>query len=231
MEFQVSAELAQTPWNIGCPRQEWGRSIDRCHKLPDHVPATRIFLFKGPESASRAAGAVGAVLTLGLICVALVATVHLRTQAEQSARNLAEDHAYALAVHAGQALTAADNMAEGMARSINDRNLSNGEQLARELGSQAEQRLLALRRASFEGVELLAIVGPAGELINNSNVYPSPKVNFSLREAFQVARDRPQSGSHLSAPVTNLVNGRWTFYLSRRLENSHGQFLGACLAD
>jgi len=193
------------------------------------VSATQIFLFKGPESASRAAGAVGAVLSLGLISVALVATVHLRTQAEQNARNLAEDHAYALAVHAGQALTAADNMAEGLVRSISARNLGNGDQLARELGSQTEQRMLALRRASFEGIELLAIVGPMGELVNNSNVYPPPKVNFSLREAFQSARDRTQSGSHLSAPVINLVDGRWTFYLSRRLEDAHGRFLGAVL--
>ncbi|HEX5685875.1 MAG TPA: ATP-binding protein [Ideonella sp.] len=169
------------------------------------------------------------MLTIGLIAVALVAIAHLRTQADQGARNMANDHAYALAVHAGQALTAADNMAESLARTITEADLRDSDQLARAFGSKAEHRLLALRRASFDGIELLSIVGPTGELINNSNVYPPPQVDFSMREAFQVARDRPQPGVHVSGPVTNLIDGRWTFSLSRRLENADGQFIGVVM--
>lgn len=191
------------------------------------MPYSRVLFFRGPQAASRATRALGVVVVAGLVILTLLSTLQLRSQAETAARTSAEDHAYATSTHAYQAFAAADSIASGVVRAVTARRITDAAQFDAELGAEDEQRLLAARQSSFEGIDVVSVVDANGHLLNTSLKYPPPTVDMHDREGFQTALRRTADAPHIAAPVQNRVDGRWTIYVSRRLSSAHGQFLGA----
>lgn len=65
-----------------------------------------------------------------------------------------------------------------------------------------------------------------GEIINYSRSFPAPKINIADRDYFLNAQLGYGEGTFYSIPVQNRFNQSWIFYLSRRISNSKGEFLG-----
>ena len=190
------------------------------------MPNSSVLIFRGPESASRAAGAVGSIVVVALLVLALASVWQLRVQAFAQARSVAEDHALALAEHAKQVLSAADFAADGVARMIEGRHLKGDEDLAAYFGNELHQQLLAARQASFEAIDAISVVDRHGRLVSSSRAYPPPEVNLADTEAFLLARSGQWPGPHVARPTRNRVTGEWTFYLARRLSDDAGGFEG-----
>ena len=68
-----------------------------------------------------------------------------------------------------------------------------------------------------------------GDNINFSRAHPVPRINLAERDYFKAHRDQPHLGDHISTAVRNKGNGKWTFYVSRRLDDAQGRFLGLVL--
>ena len=78
-------------------------------------------------------------------------------------------------------------------------------------------------------VDVATLVASNGEVINFTRSFPAPKINLSDRDYFQAHLNNPRVGLFISIPVRNKGNGKWVFYLSRRLNDSSGRFVGLVL--
>lgn len=193
------------------------------------MPNSRVLAFRGPQAASRATRALGLLVVTALVALAVLSTLQLRTQAETAARKSAEDAAYALAMHASQIFAAADSIAVDVARGIARARTTSAGELEEEFGTLDEHELLRARQSSFEGIDAVSVVGASGRLINTSLTYPPPAMDLSGAEGFLFAKDARTNTVHIAAPVKNPIGAEWTIYLSRRLSNEEGQFLGVVL--
>lgn len=192
------------------------------------MPHSSVLIFRGPDSGSRAAAALGVMVIVTLVVVAGLSIWQNRSQARDSALASAQDLAYSLAVHAQQAIDSADFVADAVQRSIERRQFSGAEQLSRDFATEADQQWLRARQASFGAINLVDVLDANGQLVNTSSAYPPPAVSFADREAFIDAGEQPAT-ARISAPVQDKVNGRWTIYLSRRLDDASGRFMGVVL--
>jgi signal transduction histidine kinase/CheY-like chemotaxis protein len=192
------------------------------------VPHSSVLTFKGPDSTSRATAVLGLIVVAVLVAVVAVATWQYRSHATEAAHAAAENLSFALAVHAQQAIHSADYVAEEVQRSIVRRQLSRPEDLTASYAGEAEHQWLRSRHTSFGAINVVNVVDAQGRLVNTSFAFPSPPTVFDDREAFIAVRDRHVS-SHVSGPIVNRFDGRWTIYLSRPLEDAQGRFMGAVL--
>src|SRR5439155_25353218 len=81
--------------------------------------------------------------------------------------------------------------------------------------------------AGAPAVEVAAIADDRGNVVNYSRVYPPKPINVMDREYFAVySGPAPPPGAWVSAPVRNRTNGKWTFYIGRRIDAPGGRFLG-----
>lgn len=72
----------------------------------------------------------------------------------------------------------------------------------------------------------LFIVGPDGSVVANSVTYPPPKVRVTERDFFVYHRDHPSSELHISQPEYSHVTQERIIFLTKRLEDQSGTFLG-----
>jgi len=90
----------------------------------------------------------------------------------------------------------------------------------------------AMLREKIHGlpqVEVASIVAANGDNINFSRAFPVPPINLAERDYFKAHQEDPRLGDFISQPVRNKGNGKWTFYISRRLNDAQGKFMGLAL--
>jgi diguanylate cyclase (GGDEF)-like protein len=90
--------------------------------------------------------------------------------------------------------------------------------------------LLVDRLSALSQLDALSVLGPDGRLDSFSRSWPTPSIDLSDRDYYQHFKDIDDNRPFLSAPVQNRSSGTWTFYLGRRLDGPHHEFLGVVLA-
>ena len=68
-----------------------------------------------------------------------------------------------------------------------------------------------------------------GRVLNFSRQYPPPKINLSDRDYFQWLTTQDDENTFYSLPVQNKGNGKWVFYLAKRINNAQHELLGLAL--
>jgi len=86
----------------------------------------------------------------------------------------------------------------------------------REFGTIAKEDLKAVQ---------IAITDAEGNLIYAAVPISRP-INISANETFRVHRDNPDRGLFVGVPYTTQTNGKWAFFLTRRLNHPDGSFAG-----
>ena len=100
-------------------------------------------------------------------------------------------------------------------------------------------RQFAASKKSFEFLEektksnsildVTTFVENDGKVLNFSRSYPAPEINLADRDYFEYLKSHNDLDTFYSVPVQNKANGKWVFYLARRINGSHGEFLGVIL--
>ncbi|WP_170826935.1 sensor domain-containing diguanylate cyclase [Magnetovibrio blakemorei] len=72
----------------------------------------------------------------------------------------------------------------------------------------------------------LFILGPDGSVVANSVTYPTPKLNAAERDFFVYHRDHPSYELHISQPDYSKITQERVIFLTKRLEDPSGTFLG-----
>lgn len=78
----------------------------------------------------------------------------------------------------------------------------------------------------FPHIGAVMLVGADGTLINSSQAWPTPPVNFAGQDFFEALKADPRLSSMLGRPIRDDQTGAWTMYLARKFRGSNGEFLG-----
>ncbi|MBL8484362.1 MAG: response regulator [Rhodocyclaceae bacterium] len=135
-----------------------------------------------------------------------------------------------LAQHAEQTLTAADAVLGRIADHVEASGADSVEDLRRVMGTRAAHQMMLDRIRGASQIDVATIVDRNGDVINFTRSYPPPHINLADREYFMAHMADPKLELFLSVPVQNRGNGRWTFYLARKIVGPTGNTLGLVLA-
>jgi signal transduction histidine kinase len=167
------------------------------------------------------------ILTVAAGVAASIWTLRQR-QTDQWSDHLASS-SVALAAHAAQTIGSAYIVLDGVADRVRAAGVTDASALRRRMRTPEMFQVLRDNMAGSPQIDVTTIVADDGEVINFSRSFPPPPINLSDRDYFRIHRDEPAVGIFISNAVQNRGNGKWTFYLSRRLSAPDGSFIGMVL--
>ncbi|NDY84141.1 GGDEF domain-containing protein [Orrella sp. NBD-18] len=171
----------------------------------------------------------GFVLGLIIILNAVVSIYTLRTNTINDRARELESLTLILAEHTAQTIFSANTVLDSIMDVV---------ELAK-INSEADYREFASKKAQFDLlvdktksnpiIDVTTFVSNTGEVLNFSRSHPPPKINLSDRDYFAFLSKNNSPNTYYSIPVQNKGNGKWVFYLARRVNDGKGQFLGLIL--
>ena len=180
-------------------------------------------------------GAKRHVLVFGTLFVTLLLSVAGATIVVQRQQAIEEWRANLatlsrlLAEHAHQSIKAADLVQRSIAERVAQLGVANDGELRRSLGNRTTFDMLNDKISGVPQIDVATIVAANGEVVNFSRSFPPPSINLSDRDYVEAhQRDRGLL-FFLSQPVKNRGNGRWTFYLTRKIKSLAGEMIGLTL--
>lgn len=169
------------------------------------------------------------LLAIILIANAVVSAYLLRENTIKSRMSQLSNLTVILAEHTSQTIYSAKTALESIADVLAVSNIKT-EQDYRKFATQKKQfELLEEKTKSNSIIDVATFVGSDGEVLNFSRSYPAPKINLSDRDYFQHLITHDKNEIFFSLPVQNKGNGKWVFYLAKRVNGSNNQFLGLIL--
>ncbi|HJV84130.1 MAG TPA: response regulator [Noviherbaspirillum sp.] len=184
----------------------------------------------GPNiNARRATTWIGSVLVLSISITAAVSIWALRQRATEDWRTHMDTLSLILAENTSQIITSADLVLTSIADDVMSPTVGSDAELRQKFSTQAAFQMLRERIRGIPQIDVATIVAENGDVINFTRSHPAPAINLSDRDYFKERRANPNLGVFISQPVRNKGNGTWTFYLSRRLDDANGRFMGMVL--
>jgi len=104
------------------------------------------------------------------------------------------------------------------------------EEFRREMANDATHDFLVNRLQALPQLSALFLTDAAGIQVNSSNFWPVPPVDLANNGSFPEAEKADPGALIISAPGKNWATGRWTLFISRRIESRAGVFLGTAQA-
>ncbi|HWX64631.1 bifunctional diguanylate cyclase/phosphodiesterase [Bradyrhizobium sp.] len=80
--------------------------------------------------------------------------------------------------------------------------------------------------SGFPHIGAVMLIGADGQLINSSQTWPTPPLDFTGHDYFEALKNNPRLGSMLGEPRRDPQTGVWTLYFARKFRGSNGEFLG-----
>ncbi|MBU3594875.1 GGDEF domain-containing protein [Polynucleobacter sp. 86C-FISCH] len=169
------------------------------------------------------------LLAVMLIANAVVSAYLLRENTIKSRMNQLSNLTVILAEHTSQTIYSAKTALESIEDVLELSNIQT-EQDYRKFATQKQQfDLLEEKTKSNSIIDVATFVGKDGEVLNFSRSYPAPKINLAERDYFQYLSVNDDPETFFSLPVQNKGNGKWVFYLAKRVNGSNNKFLGVIL--
>ncbi len=186
----------------------------------------------GRELQSRATLANVGVGLLFLVVLAIgLATWELRQTALADAWVSADDLAIVLAEQTSRSFQAVDIVLRDIQERIATFGVSTPEEFHRVLQTKEMHGFLLSRADRLTQVDNIALVGANGVRVNYSIGWPAPAVDMSDRDYARHFTAQDDPNLFISTPVVNRATYVWSIYLVRRVNGSHGEFLGMVLAS
>jgi PAS domain S-box-containing protein len=129
-----------------------------------------------------------------------------------------------------RSIQAIDLVLQEMQAKVLAAGISNADAFRRTLGTKAIHEFLLERLKNLPRARAIGLVSSDGWLVNGSRLWPIPAVQLSDRDYYQHFRDSDDPGLFISVPGRELMSGRSTFFLGRRVNGPDGSFAGIVLA-
>ena len=178
---------------------------------------------------SRMVGWIGAMIIVVILAAATIAVVAIRDQEIEDWRLQMSNMSLILAEHTSQTIFSAYVVLDSVAEHVRLAKVTDQASFRARLATPEMFRMLREKIRGLPQVDVASIIAANGDNINFSRAYPIPPINLAERDYFKAHLDKPGLGDFISQPVRNKGNGKWTFYISRRLNDEQGQFLGLVL--
>ncbi len=171
----------------------------------------------------------GALLVGAIIISSFVTAVVLRNQEIDMWRKQLSNYSLMLAENTYQSMASGYTVLDGIAERVRAESADTPEVFRRRLGTQAVYKMLKDKLEFLPFIDVATIVARNGDIINFTRAYPAPPINLADRDYFKEHAKGDGADNYVSISVRNKGNGAWVFYLSRRINDSHGSMLGLVL--
>ncbi|MBC7413787.1 MAG: response regulator [Herminiimonas sp.] len=179
--------------------------------------------------ARHATVVIGLTLILLLGITAVLASRVLYDRAIEEWRRELGNLSLILAENTSQAVNSAYLVLDGLVDTVKAGGINDPAALIIAYRNDAAFRMMRGQITGLPQIGVATIVGANGDVINFTRRFPAPAINLADRDYFKHHRDSRDPVVFVSTPVRNKGDGKWTFYLSRRLETGDGTFLGIAL--
>ena len=183
----------------------------------------------GKSRSSRLAIVVGAFLVCAIIVSACASVWVARRQAIEEWRAQLSNLSLILAEQTSQELTSAYLILDSIVESVQGADVGSDAQLRGRMAAPEIYAGMRDKKRAVPQIDVATIVAANGDVVNFTRSFPAPPINLADRDYFQEHVKNPNLGVFISKPVRNKGNQQWTFYLSRRLNGAHGEFIGLAL--
>ncbi len=171
----------------------------------------------------------GAILSLLLIANAGISIYLLRQNTINERTGQLSNLTLILAEHASQTMFSANTMLNSMVDVIDQAKIETISEYNAFASQQAQFEILTDKTKSNPIMDVATFVAIDGRVLNFSRQYPPPEINLSDRDYFKWLSTHDDDSTFYSLPVQNKGNGKWVFYLAKRIVNSKGELLGIAL--
>lgn len=171
----------------------------------------------------------GAALIVAIVAGALFSIIALRSKEIEDWRRNLSGMSYMLAENTSQTVFSAYLVLDSITERIKQSGVSNDAEFRSRLSTPEIHQMLSERIRGLPQLDVASLVAANGDNINFSRSYPVPPINLAERDYFKAHQANPQLGDFISTSVRNKGNGKWTFYISRRLNDGQGHFMGLVL--
>jgi signal transduction histidine kinase/ActR/RegA family two-component response regulator len=179
--------------------------------------------------ARRTLAMTGAALLVLLGSTTIGAGWILREQQIDDWRQDLSNLTLLLAESTAQAMASSFQVLDGVTETVQAEAGSGDARMAAALRSRQLYQSLRDKITGVPQVDVISVVDADGNVLNFSRSFPAPAISLAERDYFAWHRSNASARPFISAPVRNKGNGKWTFYLSRRLNSADGGFGGVVL--
>ena len=180
-------------------------------------------------SSRRISATIGGAVIALLALLAVASSVILHDQAIELWRKQLSSLSLVLAESTEQTMTSAYLVLDSIVDVAQDANISDRDAMVMALRNQASYQMMRDKIGGLPQIDVATLIASNGDIVNFTRSFPAPAINLADRDYFKHHQHNVDPGVFLSEPVRNKGNGKWTFYLSRRLNTPDGQFLGVVL--
>jgi two-component system sensor histidine kinase VicK len=178
---------------------------------------------------SSAAILLGVSLALIIAIGSGISIKVLRDKAISDWSQQASSTALILAENTAQQMTTAYLALDDITERIKAKAPSDDKMLRALIGSEDFFQIMSAKAANSPQIDVATVLAQNGDVINFTRKWPAPKINLAERDYFKAHHDDAKLGVLVSDPVRNKGNGKWTFYISRRINDPQGNFIGMVL--
>jgi len=174
---------------------------------------------------------LGATFILAIIFAvnALLSAYLLRSNSVENHSGQLSNLTIVLAEHTKQTVFSANTALDSIMDVIRLEKIKN-EKGYRDFASKKSQfELLKDKTESNSVIDVSTFVADDGKVLNFSRSYPPQDINLADRDYFKYLSTNDDPSTFYSVPVRNKGNGKWVFYLARRVNGEDSKFLGVVL--
>jgi signal transduction histidine kinase len=172
----------------------------------------------------------GAVLIVVTILGAGLSLWDLHNNAINASRGNMANLGIVLAGELSRSMDSVDLVLDEATQRISHSGATTPEEFRAEMAAEATHDFLVNRLQALPQLSALFLTDATGSQINSSNFWPVPKVNLANSSFFQEAQKADADTVVISAPARGWTTGRWSLFISRRIESRAGVFLGTVQA-
>lgn len=173
---------------------------------------------------------VGALLLSLIFILSAVGSFYLlRQNAIDDRSSQISSLTLVLTEHLNQTIYSANSALDNMIAEVKAADIKTEQEYIKFASS--KERFLNLRKkiATNPLIDVATYVDAKGKIINFSRSYPAPQIDLSERDYFQFLSKTNTDDVFYSNPVHNKGNGKWVFYLAKRITGANEQFIGLAI--
>lgn len=178
---------------------------------------------------SRIILGVAGLLIFLIVSASIASIIYLRDRELASARQQLANLSLVLAEQSDVIMSSAQLAMDSIADHFEELHIRDDAELRLLAKTKAVHELLKDKITGLPQVDVATVVAANGDVINFTRAFPAPAINLSERDYFKERRDNPAPNLFISQAVRNKGNGKWVFYLSHRLNDRQGRFIGLVL--
>src|SRR5487761_621861 len=176
--------------------------------------------------ASRRLSGMGAAVIAATIVTAGVTIWDLHDDAGRDYQSDMTNLGVLIAEQTSRSLQSVNLVLNETRQKIVESDVTNPASFEGRMGTESVHRFLQLELKGLPQAEALIMIDAAGRVINYSRQWPVQPINVSDRDFFSYLRDHDDAQPFSSTPVKAHATQERTFYISERVNDPQGNFLG-----